>query len=71
MLAKTCLESRSRPAKGRSRAFLFGPGGLQERSKRPTGGQKKVSERATYSQEASGRVPGAIWVDFKAILKQF
>ena len=58
-IVENCLEIRLGAPKSRSRAFSIGPGGLQERSKRPTGGQHKGTERATYCQEASRMGPGA------------
>ena len=59
-IAENCLEIPLGAPKSRSRALWIGPGGLQERPRRPTGGQNKGTERATYSQEASKMGPGAI-----------
>ena len=41
-IAETCLEIPLGAPKSRSGDFFFGPGGLQERSKRPAGGQKRA-----------------------------
>ena len=59
-IAESCLEIALGAPKSRSRALWIGPGGLQERPRRPTGGQNKGTVRATYSQEASKMGPGAI-----------
>ena len=66
-IAETSLEIPLGAPKSRSKDLFFGPGGLQERSKRPTGGENKRPEDRTIAkrsprwlQEASKRHSGAI-----------
>jgi len=57
--------------KSRSGDLFFGPGGLQERSKRPTEGQNKGTERATRAKRHPRGVQDRFGTPFRAILEQF
>ena len=59
-MAETSLKIPLGPAKSSSRVFFFGPGGVQERPKRLTGGQNKGTKRATRAK----RPPRGLWDPF-------
>ena len=60
-IAETCLEIPLGAPKSRSKDLFFGPGGLQERSKRPPRGLQaaKIAPRAL--QEALGSILEPFW----------
>ena len=74
-IAETCLEIPLGAPKSRSKDLFFGPGGLQERSKRPPRGLQAAKTAPRALQEAGGSILEPIWEpcwsDFGAMLQQF
>ena len=70
-IVETCLEIPLGAPKSRSKDLFFGPGGLQERSKRPTEGQNKGTERATRAKRHPRGVQDRFGTPFGSIFEQF
>ena len=62
--AETSLEIPLGAPESRSGDLFVGPGGLQERSRRPIGGQDKGTERATRAKRPPRRVRGPFRTHF-------
>ena len=69
--AETGLLGGLGPSKSRFQLLFFGPGGLQERSKRPTGGENKRPEQRTIAKRSPRGFQDTFWSplreDFGAI----
>ena len=70
-IVENCLEIRLGAPKGRSRALWIGPGGVQERSKRPPGGKNKGKIRATIAKRLPSGLQDPSGGHFGAILEPF
>ena len=60
-IAETSLEIPLGALKGRSKDLFFGPGGLQERSKRPPRGRQPAKTTPRALQGASGSILESFW----------
>ena len=67
-MAETCLEIPLGTPKSRSRDVFFGPGGLQERSKRLPRGIQAAKTAPRALQEAPGSILELYWISFGLIL---
>ena len=63
-IVETSLEISLGAPKGRSKDLFFGPGGLQERSKRPPRGLQAARTARRALQEASGSIWEPFWTNF-------
>ena len=70
-IAENSLPGGLGPSRSRSAIPFLGPGGVQERSKRPSGGQNKGTERATRAKRPPRGVQDRFGTHFGAILRRF